>query len=132
MAQQLAIQVNTPQCTGCRLCEIVCSLYHEGAVNRTKARVRVSDDYEQSLFLPHICQLCWPAPCLEACPTQALAQDLRTGIISVNEALCKGCGTCVSACPSGAATQRGFVDRQIYAEIEGALAFMAPHGPGGF
>jgi heterodisulfide reductase subunit A len=42
----------------------------------------------------------------------------------VNEALCKGCGTCVSACPSGAATQRGFVDRQIYAEIEGALAPM--------
>ena len=43
------------------------------------------------------------------------------GVARVNEALCKGCGTCVSACPSGAATQRGFVDRQIYAEIEGAL-----------
>ena len=43
------------------------------------------------------------------------------GVCRVNEALCKGCGTCASACPSGAASQRGFLDRQIYAEIEGAL-----------
>jgi heterodisulfide reductase subunit A len=66
--------------------------------------------------------------CIGLCPYSAIESvevsgDGRT-VSSVNEALCKGCGTCVSACPSGAATQRGFIDRQIYAEIEGALQFM--------
>jgi heterodisulfide reductase subunit A len=42
-------------------------------------------------------------------------------ISRVNEALCKGCGTCVAACPSGASQQNHFRDQQIFAEIEGLL-----------
>jgi heterodisulfide reductase subunit A len=62
--------------------------------------------------------------CIGLCPYSAI-EFVRLngkGVSRVNEVLCKGCGTCVSACPSGAATQRGFIDRQIYAEIEGALS----------
>jgi heterodisulfide reductase subunit A len=44
-----------------------------------------------------------------------------TGVAEVNEALCKGCGTCVAACPAGAITARHFSDRQIIAELEGLL-----------
>ena len=35
----------------------------------------------------------------------------------ITEALCKGCGTCVAACPSGSAQQNHFKDEQIFAEI---------------
>ena len=61
--------------------------------------------------------------CIGLCPYSAIefVRANGNGVSNVNEALCKGCGTCVSACPSGAATQHGFIDRQIYAEIEGAL-----------
>jgi heterodisulfide reductase subunit A len=63
--------------------------------------------------------------CVGLCPYSAIEVVSPNGrqVARVNEVLCKGCGTCVSACPSGAATQRGFLDRQIYAEIEGALQF---------
>jgi heterodisulfide reductase subunit A len=67
--------------------------------------------------------------CIGLCPYHAI-DFVRTngngkGVSRVNEALCKGCGTCVAACPSSAATQHGFVDRQIFAEIEGALMEVA-------
>jgi ferredoxin len=41
--------------------------------------------------------------------------------------LCKGCGTCVSACPAGVITGAHFNNQQIDAEIEGIL-WDAPTG----
>jgi heterodisulfide reductase subunit A len=40
----------------------------------------------------------------------------------IDPSLCKGCGTCVAACPSGAAQQHMFSTEEILAEIEGILA----------
>ena len=41
---------------------------------------------------------------------------------SINEALCKGCGTCVASCPSGSIAQRLFEDNEVFSEIAGLLA----------
>jgi heterodisulfide reductase subunit A len=38
--------------------------------------------------------------------------------MTVNEALCKGCGACNATCPSGAISLRGFKTEQIIAEIK--------------
>jgi len=59
--------------------------------------------------------------CISVCPYSAIDFDEEKKISVVTEALCKGCGSCVSACPSGAAGQRHFGDKHIFAEIEGAL-----------
>ena len=48
--------------------------------------------------------------------------DAEKKVSRVNEALCKGCGTCVAACPAGAIMARHFTDEQIYAQIEGMLS----------
>ena len=40
----------------------------------------------------------------------------------INEALCKGCGTCVASCPSGSIVQNLFEDAEIFSEIDGLLA----------
>jgi heterodisulfide reductase subunit A len=42
---------------------------------------------------------------------------------AIHEALCKGCGTCVAACPSGSIRQNLFEDAEIFGEIEGVLAY---------
>ena len=38
--------------------------------------------------------------------------------MTVNEAICKGCGACNAICPSGAATMKHYRDKQVYAQIE--------------
>jgi heterodisulfide reductase subunit A len=57
--------------------------------------------------------------CVGLCPFTAITYDKEKDISVINDAVCKGYGTCVAACPSGASQQKHFLDRQIFAEIEG-------------
>jgi heterodisulfide reductase subunit A len=62
--------------------------------------------------------------CVQTCPYSAIEflEDRR--IAYVVEALCKGCGTCTGTCPSKAITLRHFTDRQLIAEMLGAMNVM--------
>jgi heterodisulfide reductase subunit A len=55
--------------------------------------------------------------CWTVCPYQAINQDEK-GLAVVNEALCKGCGTCVASCRSGAPNLKGFTTQDVMAQIE--------------
>jgi heterodisulfide reductase subunit A len=61
--------------------------------------------------------------CNALCAFAAISYDPALQVSQVNAALCKGCGTCVAACPSGAAQAYHYNDQQIFAEIEGILAY---------
>jgi len=98
---------------------MVCSIHHEGVVNLEKARIRVTDNYEQSLFEPHVCQLCDPPECVGVCPVEALTQDIKTGIIIINDGLCTGCEVCVEACPYGAIRWDNEVTRLFVCDLCG-------------
>jgi len=54
------------------------------------------------------------------CPYSALSLN-SAGVAEVNEVLCEGCGTCVSACPTGAAQLLNMTDSQVREMIEVAL-----------
>jgi len=60
--------------------------------------------------------------CVNICPHAAINWNDDKGVAEVIEAACKGCGVCVAACGSNVPQQRGYLDSQIFAEIEGAMA----------
>lgn len=59
--------------------------------------------------------------CIGLCPYKAIVLDKEKKVAVVNTVLCKGCGTCVAACPSGSARSKHFTTEQIFAEIEEVL-----------
>ncbi|MBZ5639905.1 MAG: CoB--CoM heterodisulfide reductase iron-sulfur subunit A family protein [Acidobacteriia bacterium] len=66
--------------------------------------------------------------CNELCPYTAIEYDEAKRRSHVISAMCKACGCCVAACPSGAIKGRHFTDRQIQAEIEGVLEWASSRG----
>jgi formate dehydrogenase gamma subunit len=49
-----------------------------------------------------MCMQCEDHPCTADCPTGATFVDPGTGVVTVDAAVCIGCGNCVSSCPYGA------------------------------
>jgi Fe-S-cluster-containing dehydrogenase component len=95
------VAVDPSKCIGCGLCEIICILEKgEPFLSPTRSRIHVIR------ILPFFniataCRLCSDAPCVKACPRNALLQK-ESGVISVDEDKCDLCGWCVMACPYGA------------------------------
>ncbi len=87
-----------PNCSGCRRCEIVCSLSHEGKIWPEASRVRVFM-LVPGVEVPHLCAQCHDYPCVDACPTGALTISKETEAVLVNKQKCTACGNCIDACP---------------------------------
>jgi len=60
--------------------------------------------------------------CLKVCPYEAIRYLEDKRICEINEVICKGCGACAATCPSASAQLKRFTSRQIYFQIEKAMA----------
>ena len=96
------IAVDASVCTGCRICEMVCSIKHEGVVNPARSRIHVFQHEKVLLDVPVVCRQCKPAPCAAACPVNAINRDEKLGREVIDYDLCISCEMCVPACPFGA------------------------------
>lgn len=88
-------------CTGCRLCEFACALEKTGSFDLELSRIRVAMP-QPTAAISIACQLCETAPCVAACPRDALSVRVEDGTIALDQGLCTGCGWCIEACDFGA------------------------------
>lgn len=90
---------NKSACVGCQICELICSLHHEGKFAPSLARIHVFRRPFEGIDEPRVCLQCPKPKCVDACPEKALVVDERTGAKIILEERCIGCGECASACP---------------------------------
>ncbi len=90
------------RCTGCRICELICSFSHEKVFSPTLSRVRIVKWEKEGIDIPVFCVQCEHPPCEEICPVKAIYRDEKTGAMLTDENVCIGCRICVEVCPFGA------------------------------
>ena len=116
--------IDVEKCSGCSLCVIACKDEHVGnsyspwtkqqpdtghfwikvgAMERGRIpRVRVT-------YLPLLCQHCANAPCMKACPEDAIKRR-DDGLVWIDSGLCTGCGLCQPSCPYDVIYMNGALD----------------------
>ncbi len=87
------------RCTGCSLCELICSLIHFHENNPKKSAIRIERKFPApGTFEIHVCNQC--GRCQEVCPSKAIIE--REGAFVIDPSKCHFCQLCIEACPEGA------------------------------
>lgn len=117
----MRIEVERRKCTGCHLCEMVCSLFHLGTVDPSKSAIRIfKEDLETDLHTPMVCRQCRRMKCLEEEEVDEAIEKSKfvwrsqraevcpfNGLTVFEDSayhcdLCGGRPECVSVCTNGA------------------------------
>ncbi len=107
------LYIDYQKCTGCRLCELVCAVFHDGISNPARSRIKVMKWEAEGLYIPMSCQQCQDAPCMNVCPVKAISRDEELGLVFVDYDVCIGCRSCVGVCPFGA-MNFNIKDKQVF------------------
>jgi Fe-S-cluster-containing dehydrogenase component len=89
------------KCSGCRICEMVCSLEHAKMCSPAKSRISIIKWEEEGISIPSMCQQCEEPLCMKVCPVEGIRRDKETGAILTDPDLCIGCKMCIMVCPFG-------------------------------
>jgi len=99
------------KCVGCEICELACSISKEKSLNNLYSRihtVHLENVGEPISSMSITCHHCKDPVCVKVCPREALSQDERTGVITVNtdfeakQSCHVPCGWCMASCEFGA------------------------------
>jgi len=85
---------DSAKCTGCGICEEVCSGAYYKVADKEKSAIRVTAD-GQGGFSIAVCDQC--GACKEMCQVMAL-KTAANGVVHLNKKACVGCLVCVGEC----------------------------------
>ncbi len=88
-------------CTGCGICEMICSAEKEGLFWPELSRIHLVH-LDEKIAVSIACRFCEDTPCIKACPREALKMDEANNVIRVDKMRCIGYGWCIEVCNFGA------------------------------
>jgi len=91
------LAVDSSRCTGCGVCETVCSRAWHKVEDREKSAIRVSGD-GQGGFCLAVCDQC--GDCMNMCSRLALKRA-DNGVVRLDKKSCVGCLVCAGECLRG-------------------------------
>lgn len=96
------IAAEAAECIGCHACEIACAVAHNQEnwpLSHSDFRPRIHVVGKGQAANPVACHHCNNAPCVTACPVNALT--FQSDSVQLDEQKCIGCKRCAIACPFG-------------------------------
>ena len=108
-SKDVRIYCDLTTCVACKSCEIACAVEHSkskkvfSAVTETPLpKHRVFLQSSKGGPYPLQCRHCDEPACVLACMSAAITKDPESGIVTIDQEKCVGCGMCVMSCPFGA------------------------------
>jgi Fe-S-cluster-containing dehydrogenase component len=86
--------INLDRCTRCDDCVRACAATHDN-----NPRFIRQGPQHDNMMVANACMHCVDPVCMIGCPTGAIARDLDTGTVRINDGTCIGCSTCANNCP---------------------------------
>jgi len=94
--------IDQDKCIGCHACTTACKSENEVPLGVTRTYVKSVEvgtfPQVRRAFQVTRCNQCADAPCVAACPTQAMYRR-PDGIVDFDKGICIGCKACIAACP---------------------------------
>lgn len=87
------VVIDLDRCIECKSCSAACFYGHRGMPG-------VEYGEAPQATAPAVCRHCEDPPCVAACPFEALRRE-ESGAVVRSLVLCRGCGSCILACPFG-------------------------------
>ena len=106
MSQYYLFQ-DTRKCIGCRACEVQCKVQKDLPIGPKPCHIvevgpKMIGGLPRASYIFMPCFHCDKPWCVAACPTNAMQQRSKDGIVFVDQEACVGCKACIRACPWGA------------------------------
>jgi len=87
------VAADSMKCTGCGVCQHVCSFSHIKELTPSKSFLRLKRKHVRDEVIT--CTQC--GICAKKCPSSAIS--FEKGVYAVDSQKCIGCGICVASCP---------------------------------